>query len=149
MKVIFLDIDGVLVNRRSLKERSGMRAVADHKCVYVLNHILDTTKAKLVISSAWRFCGLEEMRLILNHWGVRGEVLGITPDLTRKVLGVYSAVERGEEIQQWLNETPADITYVILDDDDPGDSWHSRWVRTQFESGLTEADGAKTIELFG
>jgi len=141
-RVVFLDIDGVLVNRRS-----GMRAVADHRCVYALNYLLDVSTAQLVISSAWRFCGLEEMRLILGHWGVRGEVIGITPDLTRKVLGVYSAVERGHEIQAWLDENPCD-SYVILDDDDPGEAWHERWIRTVFERGLTEHEARKALQLF-
>lgn len=148
MRVAFLDIDGVLVNRRSLKERSGLKAVGDPRCVYALNYLLQVSMAKVVVSSSWRFCGLEEMRLILCHWGMRGDVIDITPDLTRKVLGVYSAVERGEEIQQWLDEHPEYTDYVILDDDDPGERWHQRWVRTVFERGMTEHDARRALQLF-
>lgn len=148
-KVVFLDIDGVLVNRRSLKERSGLRAVADNKCVYALNHVTTSTGAVIVLASSWRFCGLEEMRLILAHWGVRAELIGCTPDLTippptRGAL--YLGVPRSREIQAWMDENGRPDSFVILDDDPDADV-DGRQIRTQFEVGLTEANAHRAIAI--
>jgi hypothetical protein len=52
VKVVFLDIDGVLVTARTLKERSGKYKVADNKCIYALNHLTMMTGACIVISSS-------------------------------------------------------------------------------------------------
>lgn len=148
MKVIFLDIDGVLVTSRTLKERFGLRSIANPSCVAALNHITDSTGAKIVISSAWRFCGLEEMKLILSYWGITGDVISVTPDLTRKVLGVYSAVPRSHEIREWMyKETAVLDNWVILDDGGDLDGYLNRLVQTEFEEGLTMAQAEEAINL--
>lgn len=64
MKVVFLDIDGMLVTARNLKQRSEMYAVAENKCVYALNYLTSITDSAIVISSSWRFCGRNEMNAI-------------------------------------------------------------------------------------
>ena len=147
MRVVFLDIDGVLVTSRALAGRVGMKSVADQKCVHALNQLLEASNASLVISSAWRFCGLEEIRLILKHWGIRGNVIDITPDLTRQVNGVYLAVERGKEIQCWLDSKEGITSYVILDDQDPGEHWRASWICTVFDQGLTEENVRSALRL--
>ena len=81
MKLIFLDIDGVLVTLSDLSVRLKHEKIVNEKCVKNLNRIIIETGAKIVISSAWRFNGLNEMRCILKFWGVLGEVIGATPDL--------------------------------------------------------------------
>jgi hypothetical protein len=136
MKVVFLDIDGVLVTRRSLKERSGMKAVGEASCVEVLNTLLSESGAKIVISSAWRFCGEQEMKLILSHWGVRGEVVGMTPDLTQRDGESYIIAPRGLEIIQWLEEHPEIQCFLILDDCPMTGQLSDKAVKTQFETGL-------------
>src|SRR5688500_9278670 len=111
MKVVFLDIDGVLVNRKSLMKASGLRATADPHCVEALNAITDATSAKIVVSSTWRYfhrsmgfaSPLAFMRMKLAEWGVRAEVIGCTPDLSRKAGPLYAGVRRGDEIQAWLD----------------------------------------------
>lgn len=148
MKLIFLDIDGVLVTARTLKGRSGLRAVADPACVAALNYITDTTGAKIVISSSWRFCGLEEMRLILKHWNVTADVIGMTPDLTRKVLNVYSAVPRIREVCAWLHSEIDDVdAWIAIDDDSDFEGYEHRLVKTVFECGLTMSDAEKAIGM--
>jgi histidinol phosphatase-like enzyme len=116
MKIIFLDIDGVLnVITQGHDEFGGIF----HKhFIDNLKRIIDETGAKIVISSTWRFSGLE---YILNMWKFRklpGEVIGITPNFMSK-LGTILC--RGKEIDAWIekfeleNETLE--SYVILDDD--------------------------------
>lgn len=142
---IFLDIDGVLVNRRSLKGNSGMRAKADPKCVYALNWLTEITGAGIVVSSTWRSLGLLEMRTILKQaWGVTGAIVGMTPHLSR--LGFESS--RGHEITAYLNSSSATASpFVILDDDSDMGVLAPWLVRTEFEAGLTEHDARKAIGI--
>ena len=53
MKVIFLDIDGVL-NCQSSKSRCGVYVGIDADKVARLREIVDETGAKIVLSSSWR-----------------------------------------------------------------------------------------------
>lgn len=150
MNIIFLDIDGVLVNRRSLKERSGMKAVGDPVCVGNLNRLIALADARLVISSSWRFCGLEEMKLILSYWGVNGTVIGLTPDLSYKSpeSNIWICPLRGEEIQKWLDEnTGVWNDFVILDDDADMSHLEGKLVRTDFEIGLTDNDVKAALKI--
>ena len=55
MKVIFLDVDGVL-NSQSLFERCGEELVPiDEENIQYLKAIVDATNAKIVLSSSWRY----------------------------------------------------------------------------------------------
>jgi hypothetical protein len=116
MKIIFLDIDGVLnfenayraglceyielvSNDGSFKHYQQFASSAK----YLLNKLIEETGAKIVISSTWRIDGLDRMRQIWNNEGMSGEIIGITP---RFRIGDgennYSA-PRGSEIKQWLS----------------------------------------------
>lgn len=141
--IIFLDIDGVLVNRRSLSKASGLRSQADPDCVAMLNRITDATGAKIVVSSTWRMGGNRFIREKLRSWGVTGRVIGCTP--------VLKSVDRGEEIQAFIDDYSkmnGDIqSFVIIDDDDDMLHLCDRLVKTQFADGLTLADSDKSIEM--
>jgi hypothetical protein len=118
MKIIFLDIDGVLnVIPQGHDEWGGIF----HKhFVDNLKWIIEETNAKIVISSSWRFSGLQSM---IDMWKERkypGEIIDITPWNLPNVnpkLGFYQRLERGHEIEDWLNRHPNVTNYVILDDD--------------------------------
>ena len=160
MKLVFLDIDGVLVTELALDGRRalGMRGelIANKACVNALNHILLSTGARIVLSSAWRFCGLEEMKLILAAWGVQGEVVDMIPDLTVSQNGQRHPVQRGEEIKRFVEEVHIDNSrerierYVVLDDDWSGFEWHlvgASLIATSSTEGLTldQAKAAVTL----
>lgn len=148
MKVVFLDIDGVLVTARTLKERNGRYKVAEPKCIYALNHLTTITETGIVLSSSWRFCGENEMRVIFNLWGVYAPIMGMTPDLTRKdAVGIYHGVARGYEIQAYLGDHPDIERFVILDDECDMAHLEPFTVRTKFDCGLTEHDAQRAIEL--
>ena len=155
MKVVFLDVDGVLVNLRSLAERKaigskGQRYAADPACVEQLNRITRETGAVIVVSSSWRFCGVEEMRLILKAWNVEAEMIDITPDLTRvpdKIGGLYEAVPRGAEIAAWMADNGEPEGIAIIDDDSDMHPLLHCLVKTEFEHGLTEANADHAISL--
>jgi hypothetical protein len=152
IKVIFLDIDGVMVNRASFSlpdSGSASHAIAHPDCVAALNKITKETGAYIVVSSVWRHCGLMQMKDILSGWGVTGKVLGCTPDLCRKEGSIYLGLQRGDEIQKWLddfNRWPVE-SFVILDDDSDMKHLMPHLIKTEFETGLTMEHARRAIEL--
>ena len=99
----------------------------DPAAVELLNRLVASTGAKVVISSSWRVCRtLEQIQDDLRSRGFVGEVIGATPS----IIG-----HRGHEIAAWLTEHgPA--SFVILDDDSDMAHLKPRLVRTTFARGL-------------
>lgn len=123
MKVIFLDIDGVL-NVRS-RERDEFGSLFHEEFVKNLEHIVKETGAKIVITSTWRFSGLNVMQQMWNKRNLPGEVIGITPFKSKKEkeyksnwndLPFKERCERGWEIKDWLEQNRVS-SYCIIDDD--------------------------------
>lgn len=156
MKIIFLDIDGVLNVASNEWDEHG--AIFHKGFVENLNKIIKETGAKIVISSTWRFSGLDKMISMWIDRKLPGEVIDITPDLSRVSefgsLKYYSSVKRGAEIENWINSNP-DVRYVIIDDDkDMLDNQMDNYVNTEtkdFDSvhgyGLTKNCALKAIEI--
>lgn len=153
MKVIFLDFDGVLCNHESISVGYRARTAAEQDpygphddCVAALNRIIEATDAAIVVSSTWRKRQNRNaiMRETLNRWGVKGQVIDCTPILER---GAFS-VQRGTEIQQWLDtaRTPVE-SFVILDDDSDMGQLRHRLVQTDNAVGLTMADAERAIAI--
>jgi hypothetical protein len=117
MKVIFLDIDGVLNVYCQSRDKYGCNF--HQHLVDNLQTIIDATDAKIVISSSWRVDGIDIMRAMWDSRKLPGTIIDVTPDLYYTYSGPdgdddYS---RGDEIQLWL-DSHYDVTdYVILDDD--------------------------------
>lgn len=144
MKVIFLDIDGVLITHdSSLSRRNALPGTPrtwspDKRCVRRLNQLTEWTGAKIVVSSVFRkFRGY---RAILEGWGVAAPIVGQTPVLREKY--------RGDEIQAWLMLHPTIEHFVILDDDDDmGRMTTSRLVRTDPKVGFSREDLGRAYEI--
>lgn len=117
IKVIFLDIDGVL--NVIPEDHDEFGGTFHTRFVDNLRRIIEETGAKIVISSSWRFGGLERMKKMWEFRGLPGEVIGITPDLWRNVKDedFHEKLKRGDEVQSWLDTHPNIENYVILDDD--------------------------------
>jgi len=148
VKIIFLDIDGVLNNPGCYAKASGSHVPADPSCVAALNHITDFTGALIVISSTWRFMGLMPCKDHLTKWGVTGEVLGLTPSgrVSRRAARIENR-PRGCEILDWLQsfDRYGVESFVILDDDDDMGILINRLVQTKGHIGLTMADAEKAV----
>jgi hypothetical protein len=123
-KIIFLDIDGVLnVIPPDYDQFGGI--FHDH-LVDNLNLIIKETGAKIVISSTWRFGGLERMKQMWQFRNLPGEVIDITPDChdlintaswSRYHPSESKKIDRGHEIDYWLDGRTDIESYVIIDDD--------------------------------
>jgi len=118
MKIIFLDIDGVLNSRdwymrredRSkdpgLKERDFSYEF-DPEAIDLLNYIEDKTHAKVVVSSTWRLGRrVEDLQKILDDAGFYGEIIDKTPSMHCRIDGQPAGyrIPRGCEIDWWLSK---------------------------------------------
>lgn len=153
MRIIFLDIDGVLNNRLWIQELSRQPDpnpyLFDPKNVEALNHIIEMTEANIVISSAWRHGKkLNWLRKHLRKQGVKGHVLGVTPDGWNNLKSFPDNWVRGHEIELWLQKnTDGRAVFVILDDDDDMGPLMDKLVQTSMERGLTMAEAARAINI--
>lgn len=129
MKVIFLDVDGVLNCARDYEvfmDGDGFFRI-NKILVERLQKIVDSTGCKLVLSSSWR--KLQGGPEFVEQMGLT--LYGSTDDMGKC---------RGEEIQRWLDIHPEVTQYVILDDDsDMLQHQLPNFVQTDFEHGLTVA----------
>ena len=149
-RIVFLDIDGVLVNRRSftIYKKTGEHSMADPDCVAALNRITDTTGARIVLSSTWRKGrSIPRIRSLLKSWGVKARVVGKTPILDGQIGRIWISVDRGTEIAHWLKDK-APCQFVILDDDGDMNSISYRLVQTKFDEDLTMEHAEKAIAMF-
>jgi hypothetical protein len=122
MKVIFLDIDGVLnytqwyVSDRNPGNLNGEEGDIDPLCAERINNICQVTDAKIVLSSDWRiswpYC-IDR----LEKGGIKnGLVIDKTPEHMWNEFASEEYKSRGSEIDDWLSKHPECDRYVILDD---------------------------------
>jgi hypothetical protein len=147
MKILFLDIDGVLNTPAYLHGGktpvTGMTAQAiDPALVARVNQILAATGARVVISSTWRrYLMAEQLIWMLVSRGFEGLIVGGTPHLPR--------AERGAEIDAWLRANPGVTQFCILDDRGDMHPHMSNLVQTNEELGVTDDDVFVAIALLG
>lgn len=143
MKVLFLDVDGVL-NKANTKENTatGYDFVED---VFVrrLKDIVDQTGCKIVLSSDWRYDAHTELNPELDE---------LEDKLAEYGLVLYSFTpiinnHRGREIQSWLDAHTGVSSFVILDDRGDMEPNEERLVRTLFSHGLTEENKREAIKV--
>ena len=111
MKIIFLDIDGVLnsdeyIDRAKAQNLEGIRKHIDDEKVKLLKNAINETGAKTVLTSSWRNSkDIIPLRKLLASYGISFDV---TP---------FINWDRGLEIKKWLAEHEQVEDYVILDDE--------------------------------
>ena len=174
MKVLFLDIDGVLnsenwfgyrlyciknnmfnevinfvnTNDERIKYKLSM---IDDRAIANLNRIIEETGCKVVLSSSWRSCVETENTLIeylLKLKGFKYELYDVTPRLWFN----DSSIKRGEEIQLWMDkesEKNEIESFVILDDDDSDmlPEQMNNFIHVDGQVGLTDRDVFAAIEI--
>lgn len=155
VKVIFLDVDGVLnsigntirvvnkLRRRKMPIRSLSMYYVPFKraCLKNLARIVRRTGAKVVITSTWK-TGKESLAILrarLAEYGVP------VYDCT-KMIG-----DRGAEIKEWLSEKRdvSGVRYVVLDDeinDIVGYIGKAGVIEVDGECGLSFWDSLKAID---
>jgi hypothetical protein len=105
MKVIFLDIDGVLNSDETPNPRT-LPYIIDERLLARLRDLLERCQAKVVLTSSWRIdpIGLYAAK----YWNVPFH--DVCPDMPDK--------PRREEILAWLKQHPTVARFVVVDDED-------------------------------
>lgn len=153
MKIIFLDIDGVLNFKGCNSFFDRYYFVSDEKLM-ILKKIINQTGAKVVLSSDWRigwidrdegivspeskqFIALEKK---LNQFGI--PLLSKTPTSNRGY--------RGDEIKSWIERWNGEEieNFVIIDDMDDMKPYMDKLVRTSFlKGGLQHEHMEKAVKI--
>lgn len=142
MKIIFLDIDGVLncsSHRREMLLKGDYSVIIEQQQLVRLRRIVESTHASIVLISSWRRFWMptgsidsagKRIETALHSIGL--SVMDKTP--------VLNDGTRGQEVEQWLKSRSTIDQYVILDDSDFAWSKKLRahWVQCPDETGLTD-----------
>jgi hypothetical protein len=150
LRIIFLDLDGVMNNEGSFKG-AKMDPIDPH-AIKLLNELVRDTDSCIVISSAWRIGNpLHLIQVMMAGVGFEfpERIIGATMDISDKTNGgIWVTKNRGQEIALWLNQVDVD-SFVILDDDADMDPVMDRLVKTTFDTGLQKEhiEQAKKILL--
>lgn len=150
MKVIFLDVDGVLnFSMTEAKAPSGAVGVVD-SCVKKLKKIIDNTNSFIILVSSWK-----------NEWNMDEEKAGkdgkyLIKKLERRGLHIMDKTtdkgsNRGEGIDEWLKRHPNVTDWIVLDDDYFPDykefGIDSHLIQTSYVVGLTDSHVDKAIDF--
>ena len=149
MKVIFLDIDGVL-NMYGASYRTFMKPWGQHiepHLINRLNYILEKVEdLKIVISSSWR-SNMEDLEKQMKEQGFKHweRVIGKTPDIHF----------RGDEIHAWINNFNFEGKYLVIDDETTdicGDYCNvipkKNVLKTDGNEGLLNKDAIFIVDFF-
>ncbi len=146
MKIIFLDIDGVLNDTEYRNSHRGIDKILSPQKMVLLKRITEKTGAKIVLTSTWRaylfkkpiFKNSEEKEYMIDTFKSFGVHLY---DLTPWI----NAAEKNLEIKEWLDEHNDIENYVILDDTifDWDYEMEKHFIRIR--DGLDEKDVDKTL----
>lgn len=111
MKVIFLDIDGVLNSDEyfdKIKNLNieGIESEIDVGKIKLLKNAMDETGARVVLTSSWRYTrNAQKLKKLLSNYDI---YVDSTP---------FMQNERGLEIKKYLSEHYDIEDYVIVDDE--------------------------------
>ena len=138
MKIIFLDIDGVLNHDQwyvskeyqTLYQNEDNELDIDPKCAERINKICEQTGAKIVISSDWRISWYGTI-VRLQRGGINTEyIIGKTPELL------------------WLDFHLDINNYVIIDDrTDFKPNQQEHFIHINPHCGITDEDMNKAINI--
>ncbi len=136
MKVLFLDIDGVLNN---FHQRNFGTTFSKPACDNLSDILAKVPDLKIVISSAWRTWGLKYMQDTLKQNGIDGSrAVGVT--------GKENGC-RGYQIQCWLDRNPGVTHMAIVDDESDMDKLMNKLVKTNSFVGLTATDADRIVDM--
>lgn len=160
MKVIFLDIDGVLNsnfwNDTHQREISDGTLVDEEK-VMLLGQLIRNTNAKVVLHSGWKFWFDSEIKplrkeaerliCILAKEGIK--VDGVTPDHTTEEIRKSKkfSLVKASEIFAWVSQYDNIEKWIVIDDLDlHNEEIRNHQILTDASIGLT-AENIREAEL--
>ena len=152
MKILFLDIDGVLNSAQyDAERRSTPMGNVDETRLPLLRRIVDTTGAVIVLSTSWRVYWDPDPARCAPEWAEIGDPLSAFGLRVYDKTPSYPGNNRDCEVRDWLEAHKDEVeSFAILDDMSFG--WGDlapRLVRTHYHKGrgLEERHAEAAIEL--
>ena len=154
MKIIFLDIDGVLNEEKSRSRCCGYKGIDDKK-VENLAKIVEETNAKIVLISTWkddwRKTDKAHQGIMANYLDKKLKKQGLVAlDKTKSIDKNGFHFSRGEGILQYLADNKVE-KYVILDDyqfDYDSCGLSDYYIKTDaYNGGLTKELVGRAIQI--
>lgn len=119
MKIIFLDIDGVLNTYESYHSKDSHVPIDEHR-VFLLSQICEQTAAKIVLISSWKIFWIKENdKLIANDF----LAIELEKMFNHYDLKIYDKVSHGDRksreelIIEWLSNHEEISSFIIIDDE--------------------------------
>lgn len=171
-KIIFLDFDGVLNNSEYTarlyeageKTSDQYGEVFDMSAVERLNRIIDATNAQIVVTSSWRYLGLQQLHNLWHKYGLHGSIIDITSLHAVDELIIEKGLDwlengyegndmsspRSMEIEHWIqNHKGSFANYVILDDLPMPSTLQPHFVQVNPKYGLLDPQVEHAINILG
>lgn len=143
MKVIFLDVDGVL-NSNSTVRRFGFDFI-DPILVSLVAWIVRETGAEIVLSSSWR---LDKRDKSLVEVALSAEGIGIL-DCTPYHSAPAKWIPRNEEILSWIENCDCEVENFAILDDDSSAEVSGKFFQTDEDRGITVDIAQAVINFLG
>lgn len=143
LKLIFLDVDGVLNNNDTRVTTKDGWCFVDDELVSRLSEIVHKTGAKVILSSTWRegWNKKDESKNASYFNELRDKLLEYDVHLFDKTPEVSRTHIRGDAIGEWFGSIDYDVeSYIILDDYNDMGCFSSHLLQTAGGRGLTEED---------
>lgn len=143
MKILFCDIDGVIITSTSIQKYKKMGCVGsgrilDPEKIGMLNSIVKETSCKIVIIGSWKgVYTLEQLRLIFNHAGLYNS--------NSTIIDKIDSGDRQEKIIQWLCNNQQSSILILDDELTHLGSLKDFAIKTEFDKGLTQDIVDKSI----
>jgi hypothetical protein len=151
VKVIFLDIEGVLINRvsRNTARLLQKQHVAFAPCVHALNLIAAQTNASLVVTDGLRSMGLGWLVAQFKEWEVTAKVVDVTPSpsisVANSIIRWFGLADSPGSYEAGLGKVES---FVILAPEPTHDATLSpHLIRTQADYGLTKEQAGEAIRI--
>lgn len=133
MKVLFLDIDGVVNNEKTTQRHRGVIGI-DPFMAFQVGRIVEWTGCIVVLSSSWR------------HWPDGVKEVECCVCKIADVTGSDAEGVRGREIAVWLTAHKEVERYAILDDSsDMLPEQEPNFFKTSWKEGITEEIANRVI----
>lgn len=147
MKIIFLDVDGVLNSAEYYRKVARKKKDWDRfnpRAVKIIKRLVEEFNSKIVISSTWRYGLVKELK---NELTKSELIKHLHKDWKTPVIHP-SHNNRGNEIKAWLNIHPEVNKYVIIDDDENIlEEQKENFIKTDINEGMTEEHYYKAREI--
>lgn len=143
MKIIFLDFDGVV----STFEKGWN---IDKEKIILIENIISSTNAKLVISSSWAIgCkNADDFRKKLRF----DKITNTNSQESLFIDSIYDVTDhmgscRGDEIKRWLEKCNVESYVIIDDDDDMLEEQLFNFVQTDTFEGITSREVKLCVQI--